>query len=219
MVYQDSSKMKVTVVDSIISSGKTSWAIQYMKKAPTYKKFIYITPFKNEVERIMLSVNREFKQLEVDPKGEIKLGDIKRLIADGENIISTVEPFKCIDCELFELLEMEHYTLILDEVKNVIEEVDISWDDLKILLENEVIEVSGKGNVHWKKTDYSEGSFEQIKNLANSGNLMLYKDEESEPVLMYWTFPIEVLKNFDDVFILHTCLMDKYSVLTLTCMD
>ena len=43
----------VTVVDCICGSGKTSWAIDYMN-TNTNKKFIYITPYLDEVERVLV---------------------------------------------------------------------------------------------------------------------------------------------------------------------
>ena len=42
--------MNVTIVDSIMGSGKTEWAIQYMIDNPE-KRFIYITPFLDEIEK------------------------------------------------------------------------------------------------------------------------------------------------------------------------
>ena len=64
---------------------------------------------------------------------------------------------------------MENYTLILDEVMDVIEQVDVSKDDLKMLTENEVIGVNQNGVVHWKQLDYRKGYFEKLRNLAYSG--------------------------------------------------
>ncbi|NGY78801.1 hypothetical protein F6Y02_27315 [Bacillus megaterium] len=196
-------KTKINIIDSIMGSGKTSWAIQYMKSAPAYQKFIYITPFTNEVERVITSVDRDFKQPEADRKGKTKLEDIKRLLAVGENIVSTHSLFRRIDQEIIDLLDMENYTLILDEVMNVVEQMDeISRDDLKMLYDKQIIEVDNKGFVQWKQSDYSEGFFEGIRNLANSGNLMMYEDEKEEPVAAYWTFPVEAFKSFNDIFIL-----------------
>lgn len=43
----------VTVVDSIMGSGKTSWAIQYINESPMATKFIFITPYLTEIERII----------------------------------------------------------------------------------------------------------------------------------------------------------------------
>lgn len=202
MIIRKPIKTKINIIDSIMGSGKTSWAIQYMNDAPTYQKFIYITPFKTEVERVLSAVNRAFKQPEGDSAGETKLEDIKRLIADGENIVSTHSLFKRVDSEVMDLLEMENYILILDEVMDVIEQVKISRDDLKMLMQNKVIEVDKKGIVSWKQVDYQQGYFEKIRNLANSGNLMMYQDEANEPIAIYWTFPVETFKSFEEVFIL-----------------
>lgn len=202
MIIRKKIQKQINIVDSIMGSGKTSWAIQYLKEAPTYQKFIYITPLKTEVERVISSVNRDFKQPEIDSTGQTKLEDIKHLIAEGENIVSTHSLFKRVDSEIIDLLEMENYILILDEVMDVIEQEKISKDDLKMLIQNKVIEVDNKGIVSWKQVDYQEGYFEKIRNLANSGNLMLYTDDTNEPIALYWTFPVETFKCFEEVYIL-----------------
>ena len=202
MLLKIPTQKNINIVDSIMGSGKTSWAIQYMNEAPTYQKFIYITPFKTEVERVLSSVNHDFKQPDGDSAGETKLEDIKRLIADGENIVSTHSLFKRVDSEVLDLLEMENYILILDEVIDVIEQVKISKDDLKMLIQNKVIKVDKNGIVSWEQVDYQQGYFEKIRNLANSGNLMMYQDEANEPIAIYWTFPVETFKSFEEVFIL-----------------
>ncbi|CAH0282982.1 hypothetical protein [Peribacillus sp. Bi134] len=202
MLVKIPTQKNINIIDSIMGSGKTSWAIQFMKNAPPYQKFIYITPFKGEVERVILSVGRGFKQPQIDDKNNTKLEDIKRLIANGENIVSTHSLFRSIDSEVIDLLDMENYTLILDEAMDVIEQLDISKDDLKVLSENEVIEVDNKGVVHWKQFDYKRGYFEKLRNSANSGNLMMYEDEKKEPVAVYWTFPIDTFKCFEEIYIL-----------------
>lgn len=202
MLYQKPIETRINIIDSIMGSGKTSWAIKYMNEAAAFKKFIYITPFKTEVERVLSSVKRDFKQPESNNAGETKLEDIKRLIADGENIVSTHSLFRRIDSEVMNLLEMENYILILDEVMDVIEQVKISKDDLKMLIQNKVIEVNNKGIVSWEQVDYQQGYFEKIRNLANSGNLIMYEDESIEPIAAYWTFPAETFKCFKEVYIL-----------------
>ena len=167
MLCKNPIETKINIVDSIMGSGKTSWAIQFMKEAPQYKKFLYITPFKSEVERVISSVNSDFKQPLIDDHHNTLLKDIKRLIANGDNIVSTHSLFRSMDSEVIDLLDMENYTLILDEVMDVIEQVDISRDDLKMLTENEVIEVDSKGVVRWKQSDYKTGYFEKLRNIAN----------------------------------------------------
>ena len=50
--------MKIKIIDSIMGSGKTSAAINYMNK-DYQKKFIYITPYLDEVDRVISACNEE----------------------------------------------------------------------------------------------------------------------------------------------------------------
>ena len=62
MLCKNPKETKVNIIDSIMGSGKTSWAIQFMEGMHrSYQKFLYITPFKSEVERVIGSVNSDFK--------------------------------------------------------------------------------------------------------------------------------------------------------------
>lgn len=185
-----------------MGTGKTSWAIQYMNEAPLYQKFIYITPFLNEVERVIKSVkNRKFVQPEAS-KGKRKKQSLKDLILKGSDIVSTHSLFQKIDNEMIQLLKAQGYILILDEVMNVIEQERISKDDLKYLLQpnrtgQPTLLVKEDGFCEWTDTDYKEGNFINIKRLAESGNLMMYGD-----VALYWTFPVTAFEAFDEVYIL-----------------
>jgi hypothetical protein len=195
-------KTNIKIVDSIMGSGKTSWAIQYMNDAPLYKKFIYITPFLNEVDRVLKATNREFVQPE-NMKGKSKLDNLKKLIVEGEDVVSTHALFQRFDKELIELIEVQGYTLILDEVMNVIEQADITKDDLQVLLSAKtkagepLVTVDKKGFVQWNKSNYSKGKFTQIRNLAKADNLMIYED-----MAMYWLFPVSAFKGFEEIYVL-----------------
>lgn len=202
MLCQKPKTTKINIIDSIMGSGKTSWAIQYMNDTPRYKKFIYITPFLNEVERVLNATERQFAQPE-STKGGTKLDNLKDLIVKGEDIVSTHALFQRMDNELIELIEMQGYTLILDEVMNVIDQVKISKDDLQLLLTAKtktgvpVITIDDRGFVHWNDKDYVDGNFEHIRNLANANNLMIYDN-----IAMYWLFPVIAFKGFEEVFVL-----------------
>lgn len=104
-------------------------------------KFIYITPFTDEVERIISDcISREF----VQPSNEdgTKLEDIKRLISEGADIASTHSLFQRVDAELLDLLASENYTLILDEVMNVIAPLEeYTKSDLRLLYSEGIIKV------------------------------------------------------------------------------
>lgn len=196
--------LQVKIIDSIMGTGKTSWAIQYMNEAPLYKKFIYITPFLNEVERVISSCrDRKFVQPEASKGKGSKLNNLKSLIVEGKDIVSTHALFQNMDSGLIELIKAQGYTLILDEVMNVIEQEKISKDDLQLLLSatNKVgeplIVVKENGFVQWNDPDYKEGQFLTIRRLAEANNLMIYDN-----VAMYWTFPVEAFKAFEEVYVL-----------------
>jgi hypothetical protein len=202
MLCQRSAGTKVNIIDSIMGSGKTSWAIQHMNEAPLSTRFIYITPFKSEIERVINSMQREFVQPETT-KGGTKLESLKKLIGEGRDIVSTHALFQRMDRELIELIEMQGYILILDEVMNVLENIQLPQDDLKVLLSatnkegKPIITVDLKGFVQWNDEDYDEGTFKDIRNLANAGNLMLYNNSA-----MYWLFPVSAFKAFEEVYVM-----------------
>lgn len=53
--------MKIKIIDSIMGSGKTSAAINYMNK-DYQKKFIYITPYLDEVDRLVKFLQNNFQK-------------------------------------------------------------------------------------------------------------------------------------------------------------
>lgn len=53
---------KITVIDNIMGDGKTTGAIQYINNAPDNENFLYITPFLNEISRIIDCADRDFRQ-------------------------------------------------------------------------------------------------------------------------------------------------------------
>lgn len=191
----------IKVIDSTMGSGKTSWAIQYMD-ATIDKKFIFITPYLSEIDRVINATTREFTQPESNRYGT-KLDSFKELVNQDKNIISTHALFQKCDQELIELIEVNGYTLILDEVINVINDMHYSKDDIQILLNStnengeKVITVDIKGFVKWNDESYQEGIFKRIRNQATAGNLMIYKN-----LAMYWLFPVEVFKAFEEIYIL-----------------
>ncbi len=181
-----------------MGSGKTSWAIQHMNESDTENNFIYITPFLSEVQRVKESVtSRKF----VEPlnKGNGKLDNLKRLIMDERDIVSTHALFQNADEEIIKLLEVGNYTLILDEVMNVVDQFDLNKDDLNLLRDTGMIAIdSDTGIIHWNEnSEYQHTKYNEIKVLSKNENLIFF-----ENTILFWTFPVSVFNAFNEVYIL-----------------
>lgn len=196
---------KVTVIDSIMGSGKTSWAKDYMKRQQKNKRFIYVSPYLEEIHSNIL-INCPFL---VEPDSKLgkgsKLQHFKQLIANGKSIVTTHALFRLFDDEVIELLRDAKYILILDEVANVIEKLEkATKHDIKMLLNSDKIEVKDR-KIIWLDTNYDGvfGSrYANIKYHAQQGNIYLHRD-----IMLFWTFPATVFNIFEETYIL-TYLFD-----------
>ena len=179
-----------------MGAGKTSWSIQHINRNP-FDNFLYITPFLDEVERIIQKADREFKQ--PINKGNGKLGAINELLACQSDIASTHELFKHLDEESRENIKEGHYTLILDEVLNVIEPYDnIRNDDMRLLKESGCVTVDEDGFVIWNKEKLNyDTKYNEIKILADNKSLIYINQK-----LLLWKYPPEIFTLFDKVYIL-----------------
>jgi hypothetical protein len=192
----------VKVVDAIMGRGKTSWALQHINEATVDQKFIYITPYLDEIQRVIKSVpNRKFLEPNNNNREGRKLHSLKGLIVAGHDICATHSLFQTSDDELIELLTGAGYTLILDEVMDVIEKANINRADIRALLDLGYIEIKDN-RVNWVYEDYNDGRFDDIKLLARAGNLFIHRDN-----FLLWSFPPRVFRSFDNVLIL-TYLFD-----------
>lgn len=195
---------KITVIDAICGSGKTSYAIQMMNENPD-KKFIFITPYLDQIEPIQERTKRDFPTPTAKSSGG-KLDDFERLIRLGKSVITTHSLFGMIDVATQKLIKSQGYTLVLDEVANVVEQAKIIPNDLKILLDAGTIKVNEKNQVVWNEEDYSTRNnkfrFYDIKRLAEKENLYLFNS-----TAIFWTMDVQSFLAFEEVYIL-TYLFD-----------
>lgn len=206
-------KNKIMVIDSPMGYGKTSSAINMINDMCSNNtqrsKIMFITPYLNEVQRIKDSVIIDMIEPEITYSKDknSKLNGLKKLIKYNCDIISTHALFKNIDLEVIQLLKENNYILILDEVFQVIDNIKIKRNDLKLLIDNDwIVPVPNdtKGRYQWNYgVAPNEGtSFEYIKNYSDSKNLYVFNQ-----TALYWSFPIEIFKLFKEVYIL-TYLFD-----------
>lgn len=190
---------KVKICDSIMGSGKTSYAIQKMNEPGG--KYIFITPYLTEIERVKNSVtNRKFYEPNEKLGKGSKLRHLKKLIEQGRDIASTHSLFGRIDTHTELLLKNQGYTLILDEVFQVIEKLKIKKSDVEILLKD-VMRVEPDGKVVWVDNTY-DGRFSDVKQCCDNETLYSYGGS-----FFFWTFPARVFDLFTETYIL-TYLFD-----------
>lgn len=187
----------VRIVDAIMGAGKSQSIINHINN-DTENKFLVITPYLDEVKRYKrFCPNKNFKT-PLFENGKTKLDDIKKLISSGENIISTHALFQRFDNELIDMCRASNYTLIMDEVANVVDEYNISKQDFKVLVDTYADVNPDTKQLIWKDEhkEYT-GKFENEKRLCDLGSLVCYGDS-----LMIWLFPIETFNSFRNIYIL-----------------
>lgn len=188
-------KVKIKVVDAICGAGKTSYAIQEMK-FPFCKRYIYVTPYLKEIDRVIAATEGDFKEPTSKNSEGSKLEGLRQLVSKGENIVCTHELFKLLDNEILELIDEMNYTLMLDEVLNVINKINITKDDIKMLSVTNTIDINDcNGSITWLDTHY-KGKFEELKHLAKNDNLFLFNG-----TFMFWTLHNKSFEVFREIYI------------------
>lgn len=190
----------MNIVDALMGMGKTSSMIRHINEADEDTRFLYITPYLTEVQRIIEKCpKRKFQQ--PSEKMGTKLRGIKLLFERGVNIVSTHSLFRYFDEEIIDLAYNNNYVLIMDEVADVVENLPISKDDLAVLLNEycDPVKDEAVGEVlKWRedKVGYT-GKFDEYKKMIDLGCVGIYNGN-----VVLWLFPISTFKGFWEIYIL-----------------
>lgn len=198
-------RCKVYVVDMIMGSGKSSAAINYMNDMYQAHKFLYVTPFLTEVERVKEKCpDLHFVEPEMK-MGHGKLADVKYLLSKGRNIATTHVLFSMFTAEIIDICRSKGYVLIMDEVANVITEYKIGCEDKATLLERYAYVDEETGLLRWReeKVGYNEPKYQTEKRLCDLEALAMYGSNN----ITMWLLPIACFNAFEEVYIL-TYLFD-----------
>ena len=161
---------KVTVIDSIMGSGKTTWIKNEILDKNFDKNILYITPFLSEVERILDTSKRKIFQPQ--NMGSSKLDNLAKLLNAEMDIASTHELFKRFDDNCRQALRANKYTLILDEtIEPIMPYQCKAGEDFKYLLEKEEIAIANNGSIKWTGTELNT-RFADVRNLAKNDCLV-----------------------------------------------
>lgn len=185
-----------------MGGGKTTAAINLINTAPEEQKFIFCTPYLEEVQRVKEScVEKNF----VEPSDEetTKITSLLNLIQEDRNIVTTHALFDDINIDIREELKLHNYILIMDEQIEVIKTMNFQGMD-KVYLDTFTEVCNEQGKVQWKDSSVSKiASVVQAK--CRGGRF--YKTKNYYANLL----PIENFECFASIYIL--TFMFKGSIL------
>ena len=202
----------ITVIDSPCGAGKTTWAIKYMNDTSNRfnKKFIFITPFLEEITRIKAGLNEKGCEPSYTSTSKTKRESFKELIQQARPVIVTTHAtFLGMTNDIIELIKEQNYTLILDETLDVITITDLHTFDVVSFTANKIAELDANTGriIH---TDYSNNNdeapnirksyYRDQKDVIESDRL--YHRDYGNGGMVFNVFPPEVFKAFNDVYIL-----------------
>jgi hypothetical protein len=212
----------IKIYDAIMGSGKTTKAIECMKKyVELGQKFIFVTPFLKEVQRVLDEIGNDYvvtpepiielvgsgfyinNEEPANPEYEInrkfkrinKREHFIKLLKKGFNIATTHSLYTSLfigDASLF-----KDYILIIDESINPISTFNFGARDIKILFNENLISQNAKTNkIAVTDVHYKDDSFKEILNFCNQDNVYLINN------VFVSMLPMEIIKAFKEVQIL-----------------
>lgn len=157
----------ILIVDARMGRGKSSAAIEYVNRNREKFRFLYVTPYLSEVERIRSHCNFQV----TDSDEGTKLSQLKELLEKGESVAITHALFLRMSRDVLELVDEGEYHLIIDESLPVIQSIPITKADRDLLI-NQMVDVGADGLISWRD-EYYRGVFDKYKELAST-NFLYY---------------------------------------------
>jgi len=200
----------IKVIDSIMGSGKTNWAIQHMNENP-YKKFIYLAPILDEAQRIKENCPTFEVPEEYTESGEkcFKLDSFHNLLKQGKNIASTHALFKLTTDETIKYLQKWNYTLVMDEALQAVNVGDIKVKTLEYAMRLELVEIDPDTKMLiWKnEEDHGGDEFRNLRIMCKTNSVYVIEGKTKRKNVLIWIFPPVIFHYFADVWVL-TYLFD-----------
>lgn len=198
----------VKVIDAPCSTGKTSWAIQEMNQH-TETDYIYCTPLLDEIKRIRNACNAARFREPIPDECTTKLDDFTELLEERYCIAVTHSTFLNADARTIDAMSSGKYTLILDEVLDVVRPFNdtqivksdisqtINKGDMKLLIRKKLISIDDDGLVQWIDESCEDSKFSEVERLAKLNRLYYVRDS-----LLVCIFPPEVFTVLDNIYVM-----------------
>lgn len=195
---------KYYVVDSIMGSGKTTSAINYINSLPDDYHFIYVAPYLTEVTRIIKACWGKNVSQPFYEEGR-KLNGLYSLLEEGKNVVTTHQLFSTLGDREIEAIKSYGYICFIDETLDCVNSYDgenelNTYDTAGILKAYADVDKE-TGLVKWRDQNY-RGRFTQEKELADNDELAYYNDN-----VFIRIFPLKILTCFKELYVL-TYLFD-----------
>ena len=211
--------MAIKVCDAIMGSGKSSAAITYMNSNPN-KRYIYITPYLEESERIKRACPElRFKE----PSNKLPEYEFKKynhtmeLLKNGENITSTHNMFLRYSDEMLDIIKAGNYTLVIDEAVDVLRSSDLKKSDIQLLKDAGWAIENDEGHIEIVPPGEYDGNLAgEIVNLSKGNRIINIELDDSNirdksASYYYWIFSKDIFEAFEDVYVL-TYLFEAQSM-------
>lgn len=220
---------KITIIDGVCGSGKTTGIMKQMKKE-RYKKFIYFTPTIRECHRIagtkakskkdnsprrtkagelIYDLPSEYNCSELEFKHPIDKGRGQKsasfieLVKARENIVSSHKMFTQLGVDTQELISQMSYVAILDEVVDPIEKYSMPATNKKEMFELKYVYLDEDGvTLRWNYDKYPE---------RRKPGDNFYKEQKLadsgnlikiNDTVILWEMSLELFNSFSEVYIL-----------------
>lgn len=206
----------VYVCDAIMGSGKSQSAISYMNEHDG-ERFVYITPYIEETERIQQSCpGASFitPSSKIADYGYSKIEHTRHLLEDGKNISTTHAAFRLYTEDMIVNIQKWKYTLIIDEAVNVLCELNESPSDVDVFEKAGYVKYDGNGVYRYNGGEYGGGLLDGVFQMLKRNNILRLRNITGHPeddILFFWELHPDVLRAFNKVFVL-TYLFDGQDV-------
>ncbi|BDQ34814.1 DEAD/DEAH box helicase family protein [Pseudodesulfovibrio portus] len=196
----------IIVIDGVMGAGKTTHIINEINKG-VMQRYIYVTPFLDEVERIKLACPmHDFKE----PKSldGRKLKGLKELVDSNANIATTHALLSLMDNELITLLHSKDYTLVIDETLESSSIEYVSPIARQLIAQTQCVSICPEtAKATWDSFAFpsTEGNeeFDRIRKQCDCEALYwLPRNREKGDGFIAWHFPAKAFACFSKVYIL-----------------
>jgi len=194
--------MAIYVCDALMGSGKSQSVITYINEHPE-KRYIYVTPYLDEAERIRTACDRVdvYEPPRSGRGSHAKTLYTEGLVHKGLSVASTHQAFIRYPPTLTALIREKHYTLIIDENLSPLQPAHTTEAYVRTAVDagyiNEIQPDVFRIADREKRGNLSKGLFD----IMQTHDLLLAGKDGAKRVF-YWLLPPDLLTSFDDVFIL-----------------